>query len=122
MSYDFKQFYIDGQWIAPAQPKEFPVINPASEQVAGVISLGGAADVERAVAAARRAFESYSQTSAAERRALLERILAVYKRRYAQIADAMTAEMGAPTMLAHGSQAGLGVGHLTAMIEVLQNF
>jgi aldehyde dehydrogenase (NAD+) len=122
MRYEFKSFYLDGHWLAPAQPKTFDVINPATEEVAGVISLGTAADVDRAVAAARGAFESYSQTSPAERRALLEKVLAVYKRRYDEIADAISAEMGAPTKLAHGSQAGLGVGHLTAMIEVLQSF
>ncbi len=59
MTYEFKNFYIDGQWTPPAQPKEFQVINPATEQVAGVISLGSATDVDRAVSAARRAFESY---------------------------------------------------------------
>ena len=122
MSYEFKSFYIDGQWTPPAQPKEFQVINPATEQVAGVISLGSAADVDRAVGAARRAFESYSQSAPAERRALLERILTIYKRRFSEIADAISAEMGAPAKLAHGPQAGVGVGHLTAMIEVLQNF
>jgi len=122
MAYEFKSFYIDGQWVPPAQPKEFQVINPATEQVAGVISLGSATDVDRAVGAARRAFDNYSQTSPAERRALLERILTVYKRRFAEIADAISVEMGAPTKLAHGSQAGVGVGHLTAMIEVLQSF
>ena len=122
MRYEFRNFYIGGQWLAPTQPKAFDVINPATEEVAGVISLGSAADVERAVGAARHAFESYSQSAPAERRALLERILAVYKRRYAEIADAISVEMGAPTKLAHGSQAGLGVGHLTTMIEVLQSF
>ena len=122
MSYEFKSFYIDGQWTPPAQPKEFQVINPATEQVAGVISLGSAADVDRAVGAARRAFESYSQSAPAERRALLERILTIYKRRFSEIAEAISVEMGAPAKLAHGPQAGVGVGHLTAMIEVLQNF
>jgi aldehyde dehydrogenase (NAD+) len=122
MSYEFKSFYIDGQWTPPAQPKEFQVINPATEQVAGVISLGSAADVDRAVSAARRAFESYSQSAPAERRALLERILTIYKRRFSEIAEAISVEMGAPAKLAHGPQAGVGVGHLTAMIEVLQNF
>lgn len=122
MTYEFKNFYIGGQWVPPAQPKQFQVINPATEQVAGVISLGSATDVDHAVGAARRAFESYSQSSPAERRALLERILAIYKRRFSEIADAISVEMGAPLKLAHGSQAGIGVGHLTAMIEVLQNF
>ena len=69
MTYEYRKFYIDGQWVDPAQPKDFKVINPATEEAAGVISMGGAPDVDRAVAAARRAFESFSQTSRAERRA-----------------------------------------------------
>ena len=122
MAYDFKNFYIDGKWVAPAVPKEFKVINPATEDVAGVISMGSAKDVDLAVAAARRAFESYSQTTRAERRELLERILAGYTKRYAEIGDAIRDEMGAPTKLAQGSQAGIGVGHLKAMIDVLADF
>jgi aldehyde dehydrogenase (NAD+) len=76
----YRQFYIDGRWVDPVTAREFQVINPATEEVAGVISMGSAADVDRAVAAARRAFESYSRTSAQERRALLERILAATRR------------------------------------------
>ena len=122
MAYEYRKFYIDGQWVDPAQATEFEVINPATEQVAGVISMGTAADVDRAVAAARRAFDSFSQTSGDDRRALLEKILAVYKKRYVDVANAIREEMGAPTKLANGSQAGIGVGHLTAMIDVLKNF
>ncbi len=122
MTYDYRKFYIDGRWIEPVEHREFTVINPATEEPAGVISLGSARDVDRAVAAARRAFESFSQTSREERRALLERILTVYKKRYTDIADAMREEMGAPTTLARGSQAAIGVGHIAAMIEVLKTF
>jgi aldehyde dehydrogenase (NAD+) len=122
MAYEFKNFYIDGKWVAPVQPREFEVINPATEQVAGVISMGSAADVDRAVGAARRAFDGYSRTSRDDRRTLLERILTIYKRRYAEVGDAIRDEMGAPTTLAQGSQAGIGVGHLSAMIDVLRTF
>ena len=122
MSYDDRQFYIDGRWVDPIEAHEFKVINPATEEVAGVISMGGAADVARAVAAARRAFEGYSRTTAPERRALLERILARYKAHYDEIATAISDEMGAPMKLARESQAAVGVGHLTAMIDVLQHF
>jgi aldehyde dehydrogenase (NAD+) len=122
MTYEFKDFYIDGKWVAPAQPRDFEVINPATEQLAGVISMGGVQDVDRAVAAARRAFDSYSQTTRDQRRELLERILAVYKKRYAEIGDAIRDEMGAPTKLAQGSQAGIGIGHLQAMIDLLKTF
>jgi aldehyde dehydrogenase (NAD+) len=122
MAYEYRKFYIDGQWVAPAAPKDFTVINPATEEPAGVISMGNAADVDRAVAAARRAFDSFSRTSREERRSLLEKILAVYKKRYADVANAIRDEMGAPAKLANGGQAGIGVGHLTAMIDVLEKF
>jgi aldehyde dehydrogenase (NAD+) len=122
MTYDNRQFYIDGAWVDPAEPREFKVINPANEAVAGLISMGGAKDVDRAVGAARRAFESYSRTTPAERLALLERILAAYKAHYDEIAQAISTEMGAPMTLAKGSQTRIGVGHISAMIEVLKSF
>jgi len=122
MTYDNRQFYIDGAWVDPAEPKELKVINPATEEVAGVISMGSAKDVDRAVMAARRAFDGYSRTSPAERLALLERILAAYKAHYDEIAQAISIEMGAPITLSKGSQTGIGVGHISAMIEVLKNF
>ena len=89
MAHEYRKFYIDGQWVDPAQPKDFKVINPATEEPAGVISMGSAADVDRAVAAARRAFDSFSQTTREERRGLLETILKVYKKRYADVANAI---------------------------------
>ena len=122
MTYDNRQFYIDGAWVDPVEPKELKVINPATEEVAGVISMGSSKDVDRAVSAARRAFDSYSRTSPAERLALMERILSAYKAHYAEIAQAITIEMGAPVTLSKGGQTGVGVGHITAMIEVLKNF
>jgi aldehyde dehydrogenase (NAD+) len=100
VTYAFRQFYIDGRWVDPAEPKDFEVVNPATERVASVISMGGAADVGRAVTAARRAFDSYSMTTPAERRALLERILAAYETRYGEFVAAITEEMGAPVKLA----------------------
>jgi aldehyde dehydrogenase (NAD+) len=122
MTYDNRQFYIDGAWVDPVEPKELKVINPATEEAAGVISMGSAKDVDRAVMAARRAFDSYSRTSPAERLALMERILAAYKAHYDEIAQAISIEMGAPITLSKGSQTGVGVGHISAMIEVLKNF
>jgi aldehyde dehydrogenase (NAD+) len=122
MTYDNRQFYIDGAWVDPVEPKELKVINPATEEVAGVISMGSSKDVDRAVMAARRAFDSYSRTSPAERLALMERILAAYKAHYDEIAQAISIEMGAPITLSKGSQTGVGVGHISAMIEVLKNF
>jgi len=122
MQYDDRQFYIDGHWVDPIQAREYRVINPATEEVAGVISMGSAQDVDRAVAAARRAFDAYSRTTADERRTLLEKILAAYKAHYDEIATAISDEMGAPMKLARESQAQVGVGHLSAMIEVLKTF
>ena len=122
MAYEYRKFFIDGQWIDPVAAKEYPVVNPATEEVAGVISLGSAHDADRAVAAARRAFDGFMRTSRDERRELLERILAVYKTRYADIANAIRDEMGAPAKLAHGPQAGIGVGHISAMIDILKTF
>jgi aldehyde dehydrogenase (NAD+) len=122
MSYVYKQFYIDGRWVDPLEAREFKVINPATEEVAGVIAMGSAADADRAVAAARRAFDSYSRTTPRERRELLERILERYKAHQSEIATAISDEMGAPMKLASGSQSAVGVGHISAMIDVLKHF
>src|SRR6202048_1799205 len=122
MIYDNRQFYIDGAWVDPVEPKEFKVINPATEAVAGTISMGGPKDVDLAVAAARRAFDGYSRTTPAERLALMERVLAAYKAHYDEIALAISTEMGAPITLSKGSQTRIGVGHISAMIEVLKTF
>jgi len=116
------QFYIDGHWVDPATPRTLEVINPATEAVAGHISLGSAADVDRAVRAARAAFASYSQTSVAERIALLERILAEYQKRDADMAAAITEEMGAPALLARKAQAAMGSAHLKAALSVLKTY
>jgi aldehyde dehydrogenase (NAD+) len=122
MTYDNRQFYIDGAWVDPVESKELKVINPATEEVAGVISMGSSKDVDSAVMAARRAFDSYSRTTPAERLALMERILAAYKAHYDEIAQAMTIEMGAPMTLSKGAQTRIGVGHISAMIDVLKTF
>jgi aldehyde dehydrogenase (NAD+) len=122
MTYDNRQFYIDGAWVDPIEPKELKVINPATEEVAGLISMGSSKDVDRAVMAARRAFDGYSRSTPAERLALLERMLASYKAHYDDIAQAISIEMGAPITLSKTSQTGIGVGHISAMIDVLKNF
>jgi aldehyde dehydrogenase (NAD+) len=122
MTYDNRQFYIDGAWVDPVEPKELKVINPATEEVAGVISMGSSKDVDRAVMAARRAFDDYSRTPPAERLALMERILVAYKAHYDEIAQAISIEMGAPITLSKGAQTRIGVGHISAMIDVLKTF
>jgi len=119
---DYRKFYIDGQWVDPVQPQTLDVINPATEAVAGVISLGGRADVDKAVAAARRAFETFSRTTREERIALLTRIIEVYKTRMADVAAAITDEMGAPAKLSSAAQAPSALGHFAAALEVLKTF
>jgi acyl-CoA reductase-like NAD-dependent aldehyde dehydrogenase len=120
---DYRKFYIDGQWVEPLQPKVLDVINPATEGVAGRISLGSTADVDRAVAAAQRAFESYSQTTREERMALLGRIIEVYKRRLDDLAVAISEEMGAPiATVARPLQAPSGLGHFMVALGILKDF
>jgi aldehyde dehydrogenase (NAD+) len=115
-------FYIDGKWIAPVVAKELEVINPADEQAFAVISLGSAADVDKAVSAARKAFTTWSVTSREERLAWLERLLVVYKSRIADMAKAISSEMGAPITMALDEQAASGTGHIKAFIRSLKEF
>lgn len=115
-------FYINGEWVAPAEPNEFEVINPADETPFAVISMGSKADVDKAVAAARAAFETYSQTSHEDRIALLEKLLEIYKRRSDEMAETISKEMGAPITLATTAQSAAGMGHLHAFIKSLKAF
>ena len=119
---EYLKFYIDGQWVDPVEPSSLDVDNPTTEQVSGKIALGAAADVDKAVSAARRAFGTWSQTSREERLDVLQAILAEYQKRTADLADAVTEEMGAPPSLAAGPQVNLGLGHLMTAIDVLKNF
>lgn len=117
---DKRKFYIDGKWVEPATQNDLLVLDPATEKPIAVISLGTAADVDRAVAAAKKAFASYSRTSVEERLALLEKLLAIYKRRYDEMADTITAELGAPRTMSREQQADVGVGHLQGFIDALK--
>jgi aldehyde dehydrogenase (NAD+) len=117
-----RQFYIDGKWIDPTRTHDLEVINPASEESIATISLGGAADVDRAVAAARRAFETYSETTVQDRVALLTRIAEVYKSRMEEMAQTISQEMGAPISLSRAAQAPAGLAHLLEIIKVLGQF
>ena len=116
------KFYIDGAWVDPIEARSLDVINPATEEAVAKISLGSAADVDRAVKAARAAFPSYSRTSKEERIALLTRIIEAYKARYDDVAKAISQEMGAPAWLATKAQAATGVAHLNQMIAVLKDY
>ena len=114
------QFYIDGAWVDPVVKKSTPVVNPATEEPMYEVALGSKADVDKAVVAARRAFETYSQTSREERVALLSKIIEIYKGRAKEIGAAISDEMGAPQPMAERAQAGAGLGHLMSTLEVLK--
>ena len=119
---DHLHFYIDGHWVDPAAPKQIAVINPATEQVAGHVSEGSPADIDRAVAAAREAFGSWSATTREERIALLTRIIEEDRLREADIAASITLEMGAPVALAQGGQTKSGLSHFEAALTVLKDY
>lgn len=119
---DYKQFYINGQWVDPVTPNTTDVINPANEEVCAQISLGSEADVDLAVAAAKEAFVSFSRTSVAERIELLESCAEVYQKYYNDIANAIREEMGAPQKLANTAQAYTGLGHLQEAAKILKTF
>lgn len=117
---DKRKFYINGEWVDPIAPHDLEVINPATEKPIAVISMGTAADIDRAVAAAKTAFQSYSRTSLDERIALLEKLLEIYTRRYDEMARTITLELGAPITMSTDQQAHVGVGHLEGFIEALK--
>lgn len=117
-----KHFYIDGQWIDPITPTLLDVIDPSTEEAYIQISVGSAADVDRAVAAAKAAFPSFARTSRKERLELLRAILAEYNKRRNDVGDAISREMGAPLEFARTVQAGRGTAHLERMISVLETY
>ncbi|UYN97391.1 MAG: aldehyde dehydrogenase family protein [Enhydrobacter sp.] len=116
------QFYIDGKWVDPVTPRALDVINPANEEPFARISMGSKGDVDKAVAAARRAFETYSRTTREERLALLEKIVAAYKGKFQAVAETISQEMGAPLWLAKAAQAATGLGHLNEAIKILKDY
>jgi aldehyde dehydrogenase (NAD+) len=118
---DCRAFLIDGEWVRAKRP-ELEVINPATEQPTAKISMGTAADVEAAAEAARRAFDSFGESTKAERIELLESIIRVYERRIADVAEAISDEMGAPMKFALRAQAGSGLEHLTTTLAALKEF
>lgn len=120
--YDFRKFFIDGEWVSPPGRRELDVINPATEEPVGRILMGTAEDVDAAVAAARRAFETFSQTSREERIALLEKILKAFEAHMPRLGRAISDEMGAPMKLALNAQAGSGPQHFGATLAALRDF
>lgn len=116
------KFFIDGVWVGPAIPVALDVIDPSTEEAYTRIALGSKADVDKAVAAAKAAFPAFSQWSKEERLALLRRILVEYEKRYEDIAQAVSQEMGAPIGFARDAQAAAGQGHLKATIEAFEAY
>jgi aldehyde dehydrogenase (NAD+) len=121
MSHNLK-FYIDGAWVDPATPHTIDVINPATEEAYVKISSGSAADVDRAVAAARKAFPKWTLSSREDRLTLLRKVLEIYNSRHDEIAQAVSMEMGAPLSFAKAAQSWAGQVHLEATIKALEDF
>ncbi len=119
---DKKNFYINGAWVKPNSQEEIKVIDPATEENCAVITLGNNADVDLAVSAAKDAYESWAFSSKEERIKLLEKLYENYKKRWADIAEAITLEMGAPKDFATKLQAGTGASHIKSFIRYLKNF
>ena len=115
-------FYINGEWVDPTSPNAIEVVNPATEEAFGRVSLGGSADVDRAVRAARNAFATYGVTSKAERVALLEEVIACYQERFDDLAEMISLEMGAPISLATDAQAPMGLTQLNSALGVLKGY
>ena len=117
-----KNFYIDGKWVAPKSKQEIKVINPATEEHCAVISLGNKEDIDYAVSSAKKAYSTWAFSPKEERIRLLEKLYENYKKRWADIAAAITTEMGAPKDFATKLQAGTGAAHLKSFIRYLKNF
>ena len=116
------QFYIDGKWVNPVVPKTLDVINPANEEPFAKISLGSKADVDKAVAAAKKAFPAWSRTSKEERLAIMQKAVEAYQKHYPEIVKTISQEMGAPLGLSQNAQAAMGIAHLTQAMKVLKEF
>ena len=119
---DKKNFYINGKWVSPSKPNDFEVINPSTEETCAIISLGSKEDTNAAVDAAKKAFESWKDSSKEERIKLLEKLLSIYKKRYSEMVDAISTEMGAPMDWATDVQTATGQSHLEDFILRLKEF
>jgi aldehyde dehydrogenase (NAD+) len=117
-----QKFYIDGEWVEPVSTATVDVVNPATEQPIATIALGDEKDVDRAVTAARNAFDSFASTTREERITLLERVIEVYKTRLGDLAEAVSSEMGAPVGLASAAQAPSGLGHFMTTLKALKSY
>ena len=119
---DKRKFYINGKWVAPSKPNDLDVIDPCTEDSVATISLGSKEDTNAAVSAAKTAFESWKESSKEERVALLEKLLTIYKKRYSEMVDAISLEMGAPTDWSKDVQTASGQSHIEDFILRLKEF
>ncbi len=119
---DKKKFYINGQWVSPIKPKNYDVINPSTEEVCAVISLGSTDDTNLAVSAAKNAFETWKETTKSERLELLEKLLGIYKSRWDEMTEAISTELGCPKDWCSANQTSSGSGHIEDFIKRLKNF
>lgn len=117
-----KKFYINGAWVEPEVPNDLDVIDPSTEEVCATISIGGQADTDAAVAAAKAALPAWSATSPEERLGYLQKLLDAYTARAGEMATAISTEMGAPIKLASTAQVGAGMAHIANTMEALKNF
>ena len=119
---DKKNFYIDGKWVAPTETKTYKVIDPSNEQPCAEISLGGKKDIDKAVSAAKKAFETWAFTKKEERLELLEKLYVIYKKRWAEMAKLISTEMGAPMKFSTEMQAATGASHIKSFKNILKDF
>ena len=117
---NLQKFYINGKWVKPNSTKTMAVLNPATEDLIGEIILGNSEDVDMAVSAAKNAFNSFSKTSKNDRLELLNKIRQISEKRFEDLANAMTSEMGAPHRMARDAQADAAIGHLDGFIDALK--
>ena len=117
---NLQKFYINGKWVKPNSTKTMAVLNPATEDLIGEIILGNSEDVDMAVSAAKNAFNSFSKTSKNDRLELLNKVRKISEKRFEDLANAMTSEMGAPHRMARDAQADAAIGHLDGFIDALK--
>ena len=119
---DKRNFYIDGKWVKPCQTNDFQVINPSNEEPFATISLGFKEDTNAAIKAAKNAFVKWKEIAKQEKIILLEKLLKIYKKRFKEMATAISMEMGAPIDWSSSAQAASGQSHLEDFILRLKNF
>ena len=117
-----KNFYIDGQWVQPSTPNDFEVIDPSTEEVCAIISLGSKSDTNLAVEAAKKSFSAWWNTSKEKKLELLNNLLNIYQNRSSDMAQAISLEMGAPKDWSINEQSQSGEDHINTFINQFQNF